>query len=77
MRGQALHAREGGGRRGVRGQRAGDRYPLHSHTPTALLRLDCLMIINTLKHLRSRGSERAPERAGDERREGSGEGDVW
>lgn len=28
------------------------------------------MIINTLKHLRSRGSERAPERAGDERREG-------
>lgn len=57
-----------GGR--VRGQRAGDHYPLHSHTPTALLRLDCLMIINTLKHLRSRGSERAPERAGDERREG-------
>lgn len=28
------------------------------------------MIINTLKHLRSRGSERAPERAGDERRGG-------
>lgn len=41
-----------------------------AHTPTVLLLLNCLMIINTLKHLRSRGSERAPERAGDERRGG-------
>lgn len=63
----------GGSGGGVTGHRAGDHYPpspLHTHTPTALLPLDCLMIINTLKHLRSRGSELAPERAGDERRGG-------
>lgn len=44
-------------------------YPLLSH-----LTEQWLMIINTLKHLRSTGSERTPERERDERKGGGGRG---
>lgn len=89
MRGQPLNTqeRDGRGEHGVIGQRLADDYPplpdTHStqvHRSRALLShltAQCLMIINTLKHLRSSGSERTPERDGDERREWSWEREVW
>ena len=67
------------GSRGVTGQRSDDHYTppnLPHHRPLlSHLTAQCLMIINTLKHLRSAGSERAPERGRDERRGGRERGE--
>lgn len=72
----------GGGGRGVqvRGQAIITPPPLllllpdPSYHHLSHLTEQCLMIINTLKHLRSAGSERTPERDRDERRGGRGKG---
>lgn len=70
----------GGGGRGVqvRGQAIITPPPLLLPDPSyhhlSHLTEQCLMIINTLKHLRSAGSERTPERDRDERRGGRGKG---